>query len=265
MQGTIDQQTAVLSSSYDRPALLRRSAARKLLASTYWEYKPGFDRDLQDRSKSAATLSVQAGATAGEALPFRRLLASTPTYDKDLEDRSAFTTSGLLENTRKRLEVRALRLSELESASLDARLVHSALRLLCIMQPAVDADMRTATHCGLQCPQKAVHLRLLQYIASAGDCCLCDLAPVPQASAVTGAKADSTGPFRRLLGRDHTSDRDLEDRFAFAANPTLDAAVKRLEVRADIDLLVEYCRQPLYVMQRLHVAECYFDQANPPC
>jgi hypothetical protein len=53
-----------------------------------------------------------------------------------------------------------------------------------------------------------------------------------QASAVSGTKADSTVPFRRLLDRDHTSDRDLEDRSAAVTNPTLAAAVKRLEVSA---------------------------------
>jgi hypothetical protein len=41
------------------------------------------------------------------------------------------------------------------------------------------------------------------------------------------AAADSL-PFRRLLARDHSSDR--EDRSAATTNPTLIAAVKRLEV-----------------------------------
>jgi hypothetical protein len=55
-----------------------------------------------------------------------------------------------------------------------------------------------------------------------------------QAAAASGTSTGTTLPFRRLLGssRRHTSDRDLEDRSAAVTNPTLAAAVKRLEVSA---------------------------------
>jgi hypothetical protein len=54
-----------------------------------------------------------------------------------------------------------------------------------------------------------------------------------QAAAVTGSNTnDNTLPFKRLLVGDHTSDRELEDRSEFTTNPTLVAAVKRVEVRA---------------------------------
>jgi hypothetical protein len=56
-----------------------------------------------------------------------------------------------------------------------------------------------------------------------------------QADAGAGSSAnDNTLPFRHLLSEGETSDRDLEDRSDFTTNPTLDAAVKRLEVRARV-------------------------------
>jgi hypothetical protein len=44
------------------------------------------------------------------------------------------------------------------------------------------------------------------------------------------AAADSL-PFRRLLARDHSSDRETEDRSAALTNPLLLSAYKRFEVR----------------------------------
>jgi hypothetical protein len=44
-------------------------------------------------------------ATSDEALPFRRLLASTRISDRDLEDRSAAVANALLQSAYKRFEV----------------------------------------------------------------------------------------------------------------------------------------------------------------
>jgi hypothetical protein len=44
-------------------------------------------------------------ASSDEALPFRRLLASTRISDRDLEDRSAAVTNPLLQSAYKRFEV----------------------------------------------------------------------------------------------------------------------------------------------------------------
>uniref|UniRef100_A0A383VKM0 Uncharacterized protein n=1 Tax=Tetradesmus obliquus TaxID=3088 RepID=A0A383VKM0_TETOB len=209
-QATLQHQAVPAPAPHDiPPVLLEPAAARKLQAST-----PTFDRDLEDRSKAVTNPLLQSAYKRFEAdqaadgvivgTPFRRLLASTPTFDRDLEDRSKAVTNPTLEAAYKTFEAAAATGAAPGEALPFRRLLSDRDRQF--------KETERQDHAALLTANPLLEEAYEHFAAAAL-------------------------PFRRLLSRDHTSDRELEDRSRAVANPTLAAAVKSLEADARPDAL----------------------------
>jgi hypothetical protein len=91
--------------------------------------------------------------------------------------------------------------------------------------------MHTTTHGDTVC-RFDLHIKRLHHVEHQPLTCICFLLLLSAVAAChlqSDAAPDSL-PFRRLLSRDHASDREAEDRSAAVTNPLLLSAYKRLEV-----------------------------------